>query len=169
MGPSESQTVEVIGANAETVQVGTEPAVTEVMVDPTAADIAVSSMGATEPGEEISRLYLAFEGVKGDLPSGMLDVFVDLPEGADPEAHAEKQVGSVALFGLNVASKPDGPHGGNGLSYTLDITGQAGLFTAARLGNSPLKVTLRTRDGHSGDLAITVGRVSLLKRTGRVG
>jgi tyrosinase len=169
MGPSESQTVEVIGANAGTVRVGAEPAATDVLVDSATADVAVSSMGAVEPGEEVSRLYLAFESVKGDLPSGMLDVFLDLPEGASPEDHAEKQVGSVALFGLNVASKPDGPHGGNGLSYTLDITDQIGRFTAAGLGEGLLKVTLRTRDGHSGDVAITVGRVSLLKRTGRVG
>jgi tyrosinase len=169
MGPSVGQTVEVIGASAAPVQVSEQPAMTEVVVDATAASVAVSSMGATEPGEEVSRLYLAFESVKGDLPSGMLDVFLDLPEGANLEEHAGKQVGSVALFGLNVASKPDGRHGGNGLSYTIDITDQAGRFAAAGLGDGPLKVTLRTRNGHSGDAAITIGRVSLLKRTGRVG
>ena len=169
MGPSESQTVEVIGASAAPVRVSGQAASTEVAVDAPAANAAVSSMGATEPGEQVSRLYLALEGVKGEVPSGMLDVFLNLPEGAAPEDHAETHVGSVALFGLNVASKPDGPHGGNGLSYTIDITDQAERLAAAGLGDGPLKVTLQTRDGHKGEAAVTVGRVSLLKRTGRVG
>jgi tyrosinase len=121
-------------------------------------------MGVTQPGAQVSRLYLALESVKGNVPSGILDVYLDLPDGADPEEHAENQVGSVALFGLNVASKPDGPHGGNGLSYTIDVTGHAERFAAAQL-----KVTLQTRDGHSGNAEITVGRISLLKRTGAVG
>ena len=169
MGSSESQTVEVIGASAQPVQVSTRAAVAEVMVDTQTANAAVSSMGAIAPGEEVSRLYLAFESVRGDLPSGMLDVFLDLPAGATPQEEAAKQVGSVALFGLNVASKLDGAHGGNGLSYTIDITDQAERFAAAGLGDGLLRVTLRTRAGHSGDVPITVGRVSLLKRTGRVG
>ena len=169
MGPSESQTVEVIGANTEPVRVSSQPAETKVAVDLPAANAAVSAMGATEPGEEVSRLYLALESVRGNLPSGMLDVFVNLPEGAKPEEHAENHVGSVALFGLNVASKPDGPHGGNGLSYTIDITDQAERLAAAGLGEGRLNVKLQTREGHSGDAAITVGRVSLLKRTGHVG
>ncbi|WP_258600095.1 tyrosinase family protein [Mesorhizobium sp. AR10] len=169
MGPSESQTVEVIGANAGPVRVSAEPAMTEVAVDLPRANAAVMSMGVTELGEVVSRLYLALESVKGNLASGMLDVYLDLPEGAKPEEHAEKHVGSVALFGLNVASKPDGPHGGNGLSYTIDVTDQAKQFTAAGLGKGLLKVTLQTRDGHSGDATITVGRLSLIKRTGKVG
>lgn len=169
MGPSENQTVEVIGANAESVQVSAQAAMTQVEVDLPAANSAVSSMGATEAGERVSRLYLALESVTGDVASAMLDVFLDLPEGANPEAHAENQVGSVALFGLNVASKPDGQHGGNGLSYTIDITDQADRLVAAGLSDGLLKITLRTRDGHSGDAAIKIGRVSLLKRTGQVG
>jgi tyrosinase len=168
MGPSESQTVEVIGASAVSVQVSAQPAVALVRVDAQTANAAVTSMGAIERGEEVSRLYLAFESVTGDLPSGMLDVFLDLPQGATPAEQEAKQVGSVALFGLNVASKADGRHGGNGLSYTIDITDQAERFAAAGLGDGLLKVTLQTRAGHSGDAAITVGRVSLLKRTGKV-
>lgn len=169
MGPSESQTVEVIGANAGPVQVSAEAATTEVTVDLPGANAVVLSMGVTEPGQEVSRLYLALESVKGDLPSGMLDVFLDLPKGVKPGKRAEKHVGSVALFGLNVASKPDGRHGGNGLSYTIDITDRAKELTAAGLGKGQLKVRLQTRDAHAGDAVITVGRVSLLKRTGKVG
>ena len=169
MGPSEGQTVEAIGASAAPLQVSAKPATTQIAVDLPGANAAVLSMGVTEPGEEVSRVYLALESVKGNVASGMLDVYLDLPEGAKPEKHAKKRVGSVALFGLNVASKPDGPHGGNGLSYTIDITDKAKQFTAAGLGKGPLKVTLQTRDGHSGDAKITVGRVSLLKRTGKVG
>lgn len=169
MGPPENQTVEVIGASAAPIQVGAQPVATDVAVDLPSANAVVSSMGATNPGEQVSRLYLALESVTGNVPSGILDVYLGPPDGDDPEERPENHIGSVALFGLNVASKPDGPHGGNGLSYTIDVTDQAERFTAAGFSDGQLKITLQTRDAHSGEAEITVGRVSLLRRSGEVG
>ncbi|WP_439486494.1 tyrosinase family protein [Blastomonas fulva] len=168
MGPSDNQTVEVIGASAP-LMVGSAPVATEVEVDLPAAKAAVSSMGVTEPGEQVSRLYLALEAVKSRIPSGILDIYFGIPAGADPADHADRQVGSVALFGLNVASRPDGPHGGNGLSYTIDVTDQAEQFAAVAAGEGKLGVVVQLRDTHTGDGEITIGRISLLKRTGIVG
>ncbi len=168
MGPSEAQTVEVIGASAP-LMVGAAPVATEVEVDLPAANAAVLSMGVTEPGEQVSRLYLALESVKSSIPSGILDIYFGIPAGADPANYADSQVGSVALFGLNVASRPDGPHGGNGLSYTIDVTDQAEQFAAVAAGEGKLGVVVQLRDTHTGDGEITIGRISLLKRTGIVG
>lgn len=169
MGPSENQTVEVIGASASPVQVRAQPVVADLAVDLPSANAVVSSMGATEQGEQVSRLYIALESVTGNVPSGILDVYVGLPDGVNPEERLENHVGSVALFGLNVASKADGRHGGNGLSYTIDVTNQAVRFVDAGSADGLLKLTLQTRSAHSGNAEITIGRVSLLKRTGTIG
>lgn len=169
MGPANLQTVEVIGANAAVLDVGSSPQATQVALDLGATQASVAAMGATEPGEKVARLYLALEGVRGDVPSALLDVFINLPAGTAPQDHAENHAASVALFGLNAASDQNGPHGGNGLNYTIDITdlanqlAQTGGFDAGHL-----TVTVQVSEVHSGEPAITIDRISVLKRTGVV-
>jgi tyrosinase len=169
MGPSEQQTVEPIGANSAVVSVGGTPARTVVDLESRAATAGIAAMGATEPGKEVTRLYLALESVRGSAPSPLLEVYVNLPEGADPHAHPERHAGSLTLFGLNVASEPDGGHGGNGLGYTLDITELAQrLEQAGDFDPSRLRVTLVPGEQISDDTPITVDRISVLKRSGIV-
>jgi tyrosinase len=169
MGPSNQQRVEPIGANAAVVSVGGTPARTLVDLEPQAAAAGVAAMGATQPGQEVARLYLALESVRGSAPAPLLEVYVNLPEGADPQAHPELQAGSLTLFGLNVASQPDGGHGGNGLGYTLDITELAKrLERAGNFDPRHLRVTLVPGEGITDDKPITVEKISVLKRSGIV-
>jgi tyrosinase len=169
MGPADQQRVEPIGANSAVVRVGGEPAPTRVDLEPQAAARGVAAMGATQRGQEVTRLYLALENVRGSAPSPLLDVYVNLPEGADPQAHPELHAGSVTLFGLNVASRPDGDHAGNGLGYTLDITDLATrLEKAGAFDPDHLRVTLVPGEQISDANPITVDRISVLKRTGVV-
>lgn len=169
MGSPESQSVEPIGANAEKVRVGGAPVRTQVTLEAAAAAAGVASMGATEAGKEVSRFYLALESVRGKAPSPLLDVYLNLPDGADPQGHPELLAGSLTLFGLNVASRPDGPHGGNGLSYTLDISDLAQRLTdAGDFNPSQMRVTLVPGEQISEESAITVERISVLKRRGVV-
>jgi tyrosinase len=169
MGPADRQRVEPIGANSEVVRVGGQPAITGVDLEPQAAAAGVAAMGATARGQEVTRLYLALESVRGSAPSPLLEVYVNLPEGADPQAHPELHAGSLTLFGLDVASQPDGDHGGNGLGYTLDITDLARrLEQAGGFDPNHLRVTLVPGEQISADNPITVDRISVLKRTGVV-
>ena len=169
MGPPDQQTVEPIGANSAVVSVGATPARTQVDLQPQAAAAGVATMGATQPGTEVSRLYLALESVRGSAPSPHLDVYVNLPDGADPNAHPELHAGSLTLFGLNVASKPDGRHAGNGLGYTLDITDLAKrLEQAGNFDVNHLRVTLVPGEQITDDKPVTVDKISVLKRTGTV-
>lgn len=169
MGPPDRQKVEPIGANANVVSVGGTPAETQVDLEPGSTAAGVAAMGATEPGKEVARLYLALEAVRGSAPSPVIDVYVNLPAGADPHAHPELHAGSLTLFGLNVASKPDGRHGGNGLGYTLDITDLAQrLQQAGNFDSAHLRVTLVPGDEVSDDKPITVDKISVLKRSGIV-
>jgi tyrosinase len=169
MGPSDQQKVEPIGANSALISVGGKPATTQVDLEPRAAASGVAAMGATEPGTEVARFYLALESVRGSAPSPLIEVYVNLPEGADPEAHPELHAGSITLFGLNVASEPDGGHGGNGLGYTLDITDLAQrLEKAGNFDPTHLRVTLVPGEQVTDDKPITVDKISVLKRTGIV-
>lgn len=169
MGPAQEQKVELIGANASAVSVGAAAAKTRVDLEPQRAAAGVASMGATTPGEEVVRLYLALESVQGSAPSPVLDVYVNLPEGEGPEGHSELRAGSLTLFGLDVASEPDGDHGGNGLGYKLDITELAQrLSEAGDFDPDHLRVTLVPVDGISDETPVTVNRISVLKRSGVV-
>lgn len=169
MGTPEQQRVELLGANEDTVEVGSAPARTDIAMPAQATNAAVRTMGATTPGRETTRLYLALESIKGKAPYATVDVYVNLPEGGTPEAHADHVAGSLHLFGLNRASAPNGGHGGNGLGQTLDITDLANRLTKA--GNfkpDHIRVTLVPVEGSSENEPITIERVSVLKRTGVV-
>jgi tyrosinase len=169
MGPSNQQRVEPIGANSAVVSVGGTPARTQVDLEPQATAAGVAAMGATERGQEVARLYLALESVRGSAPAPLLEVYVNLPEGADPQAHPELHAGSLTLFGLNVASRADGGHGGNGLGYTLDITELAKrLQQSGNFDPSRLRVTLVPGEGITDGKPITVDKISVLKRSGVV-
>lgn len=82
----------------------------------------------------------------------------------------EHLAGGLTLFGLAVASQPDGEHGGNGLSYTIDITDLAQRLTdAGDFDPDALRVTLVPGEQVSDDHPVTVERISVLKRSGIVG
>lgn len=169
MGASDQQTVEPIGANSSVVSVGDEPVGTQVDLVPGVGSASVASMGVTQPGKEVVRLYLALESVRGPGRAPLLEVYVNLPAGASPASHPELRAGSLTLFGLNVASEPGGSHGGNGLGYTLDITDLAQrLEKAGDFDPTHLRVTLVPGEEISNDKPITVDKISVLKRTGIV-
>jgi tyrosinase len=169
MGPPDDQKVELIGANASSLSVGAAAAETRVDLEPARAAAGVAAMGATESGEEVVRLYLALDSVRGSAPSPLLHVYVNLPDGGDPAGHPELLAGSLSLFGLNVASDPDGGHGGNGLGYKLDITELAQRLEAAGdFDPDNLRVTLVPGEGISDESPVTVERISVLKRSGVV-
>ncbi|MFJ4347547.1 tyrosinase family protein [Pseudomonas sp. NPDC089401] len=169
MGSPEKQIVQPIGANAAVVTVGAASVNTRIDLEPTATAKGVASMGATTAGSEVTRLYLALEQVRGSAPSPLLEVYLNLPAGADPAGHPECLAGSLTLFGLNAASKTDGHHKGNGLGYSLDITDLAQRLEAAGdFDPDHLRVTLVPGEQISDAAPITVERISVLKRSGVV-
>lgn len=169
MGPPEVQKVELIGGSAAPILVGSAAVGTRVDLDAGATASGVATMGAATPGQQVTRFYLALDSVRGEAPSPRLEVYVNLPDGANPEAHPELLAGVLWLFGLNVASKADGPHGGNGLGYKLDITDLATRLQAAgKFEPNHLRVTLVPGEGVSSQKPVTVTRISVLKRSGTV-
>lgn len=169
MGLPSQQTIQPIGANTSAVKIGGAPVDTQIDLEPTATANSVATMGATTLGSQVARLYLSLEAVRGSAPSPLLVVYVNLPEGADPALNSDRRAGSLTLFGLNVASRQNGPHAGAGLGYTLDITDLAQrLSDAGDFDLDHLRVTLVPGEQISDDKPITVERISVLKRTGVV-
>jgi tyrosinase len=78
----------------------------------------VTSWRLLEPG----RVLLNLENITGSSDAALFDVFVGLPEAADPGAHPKNRAGVVSLFGIKNSTEMAQPHGGAGLSRVLEIT-----------------------------------------------
>lgn len=119
------------------------------------ARIAVADQGASPATAAPQRYFLNLEGIRGSAPSGVLTVRL-----GDPSAPAHAQE-TVALFGLAKASDANGPHGGNGLGATINVTAavRALLASGGALGNLPVSIE---QPGAVAGSEIIVGRVSLV-------
>jgi tyrosinase len=143
-----------VGSNSQTVTVA--PAATTV-VDLAPAD-------ATPASAVEQRLFLNLENVRGAAPSGVLNVFVSLPAQGTVPASAPELVDTITLFGLAKASAPAGQHGGNGLTFALDIT-QLAKSLSVQSQSDLTQLQVRIEQPGGGNLApITVERVSVFRQ-----
>jgi tyrosinase len=155
---------EVIGANSEKLVLGDKPADTSVKITPVAGGAVVAAMGPAAPAaEKDKRLYLKLENIRGASTAGGLKAYVNLPPGqaAGDQNHV---AGSAALFGLSSASKPDGAHGGNGITLVFDITDLARRLVD-KGDFDPANLRVKVVAAHAGGEAdpITIDRVSVLR------
>lgn len=139
--------------------------VTNVVVQPGASvttDLPLDTAGMPA-GVEEHRLFLNIENITGSKPSGMLDVHIGVKPSATANLHGlDEYVEGLALFGLKKASDPDGPHGGNGMNFTIDITDAVALLTrSAAVDPADLEVKITQPGSGEGAAPITVGRVSV--------
>ena len=105
---------ELAGASEAPVDLSGSMTTTGVQIDQSVALVT----GEEAPGASARRVYLHLEGIKGVGMPGSYRVLLDLPDDSLPPA----VVGTLSPFGLEQASDPDGPHGGNGLSVSYEIT-----------------------------------------------
>jgi tyrosinase len=103
------------------------------------ADIALSApaaapraMTADQAPAQPQRWLLSLEGITGTIAAPVYNVYVNLPAGAAPEDHPELLAGPITTFGVRDASRRRGTHGGNGLTFVLDITGVHDALAEAR-------------------------------------
>jgi hypothetical protein len=89
-----------------TVELGAAPVTVPIEVQDEARE-AVAEVAAAEVVEE--RLLLSFEGIKFDRNPGVAyEVYINLPEGQEPDYRSEYFAGTLGFFGL----EPDHVHGG---------------------------------------------------------
>ncbi len=147
----------LVGANAETVTIGAKPVATTIQLDEEEAQIAA--------GGPEQRAFLNLEHVKGTSPSGVLSISVQLKQDGAAPTPAAREVTTVALFGLRLASSAEGGHGGNGISVAVDVTEllkQLGHDAGAPLDE--FEVRLEQPAGDWDPQEITVERVSLYRQ-----
>ena len=159
---------ELMGANDNALALAGGPVDVQVRLDPQVtgkarASFTAPAMSAATTGAP-DRVFLRLENIRGRNDAVVLYVYVDLPPGANPDAHEENFAGGVSLFGVTKASRIDAGHGGNGLSHTLEITH---LIDALHLRNSlsiqHLNVRIVPRTPLAPRDKVSIGRISLYR------
>jgi tyrosinase len=156
---------ELVGANDGVLPVSGAGARTLVTLSPPAREKVSESLALASPAAPPDRIYLALENIRGTRDATVLSAYINLPEGANPKDYPNLSAGSVGLFGLRRASSRSGEHGGNGLSFTLDITNIVDQLHLTRaLDSNSIQVAIIPSRPLPEQTDITIGRVSIYRR-----
>ena len=166
--PKATQTpAELLGAASGAVQIsGAGSGSISVRLDADVQQRVIRSLEGASLAAPPDRVYLKLENVRGTLDATVLGVYVNLPadHGSPAVLHAH-QAGAIALFGLRRASEADGEHGGDGLTYVLDITRLLDQqYLDGELPSENLTVTLLARRALPEQATIEIGRVSVYRQ-----
>lgn len=151
-GSSPESRAGLVGANQSTITITRSQVKTSIkMMAQPAADISAAV------GVPSVRYYLNLEGVKGKSASAVLNVVLTIP-GEAPLTVRPEATKSIVLFGLSNATEPEGPHGGNGLSATVEITDVVNVLQASSPEDIEAHINLPET---AGDHSITIERISI--------
>lgn len=157
--PERRRPVKLAGATDRPVSLGAAP---------TATDIDVAAPARRRRGVAASppRVYLKLENVTGSsLAAGAYNVYVNVPEGADPAEHEDHRAGRISLFGVIESSRAGDTHSGSGLTFSFEITElvhrleAVGDWDPGRVRVVFVPVPDAAGQVYEGD--VTVGRVSV--------
>lgn len=162
---------ELIGANDEKMSVqGKSIHTTHVHLAKEMLNKTNVSFDAALGGEgevpEPDHIYLNIENIRAKKDGHIIDVYVNLPEEANPAQYPELYAGAIAFFGIASASEPDNFHGGSGRTELFDITPIVDdLHLTQGIANlSDLKVSLVPRNEIGAEANITVDRISVYRQ-----
>lgn len=145
---------ELVGAHDGALQLKSSGARATVKLDSAVRDKVSASLAAAADATPPDRVYLQLENVRGNIDAFKLNVSVN-------QHHA----GTVSLFGLRRASLKDGEHGGQGLTFVLDITDVIDKqFLDNALDVDSLDVRIVPNHAVPDSAEITVGRVSIYRQ-----
>lgn len=170
MSPPKSP--ELLGANSQAVRLNSDVVETRVRLDTgqrqrlteTLAVNRLSANAGAAPAAAPDRVYLNLENIKSPSDAAVFYVYVDLPQGADPENHPDNLAGTLSMFGLSKASTPDGPAAGNGVTASFDITPIVDKMHAANALGGELSVKLVSAVPGATSEAISIGRISVYRQ-----
>jgi len=162
---------ELIGASDQHVELGNQPSVAEVRLEPSKSVLPQARARASATDEALDaaaapRTYLRLENVTGTkISAGGYEVHVNVPAGAESAGgHPDHRAGHIALFGVREATRGGEKHTGSGLTFTLDITDLVDKLAAdGKLDPQTLRVTFTPDDQRAAASDVRVGRVSLYK------
>jgi tyrosinase len=168
--PSQKST-ELVGQSRSAIRLGGIATDASVQLDGTAtnklsASLRVHSLAPAHAPKAPDRVFLALENVTSSTDSGVFDVYVNLPKGANPAQHPENLAGVLSLFGARAASKASGPHAGDGLTQTLEITDIVdAMHLKGELNAATLDIKFVAQTPVSENSAIDVGRVRIYRQS----
>jgi tyrosinase len=144
---------ELVGANEGALRIKSSGARAIVRLDSDVQRKVSSSLAEASEAELPDHVYLQLENVRGNIDAYKLNVSVN-----------QQNAGAVSLFGLRKASLQDGKHGGEGLTFLLDITNIIdNLFLDNALDTDSLDVKIVPNQAVPDNAEITVGRVSVYR------
>jgi tyrosinase len=157
--------VELVGASRQSLRIKNGEARTSVQLDAGMRRKVSASLAAAPETGAPDRVFLNLENVRGLVDSTAFQVYVGLPEGATPADHPERLAGSIALFGVRKASRVDGAHAGQGLTFVLDITNIVdSLHLANALDVDALDVRIVPVKPVPDAAQVSIGRVSVFRQ-----
>jgi tyrosinase len=157
--------MELLGANQQALPITGSGASTSVKLDAGVRGKVSASLAMASETAAPDRVFLNLENVSGTHDASVLSVYINLPEGAKPSEHPELLAGSVGLFGLRSASLKDGKHGGQGLTFVLEITKIIdALHLDHALDADSLQVRIVPHQLVPDQAQITIGRVSIYRQ-----
>jgi tyrosinase len=109
---------EMVGATDQPVTLTGEATTASLPVSRPTGPAVTGRESAAAP----KRLFLNIENVTSAGQPDSYAVYVNLPPGADPEAHSELYAGLLPMFGVAESTDTEREHSGNGLHYSLEIT-----------------------------------------------
>lgn len=107
---------ELIGATDNPVPLGPGKASARVTITAPAATLEAVGDASED------RTFLNIENITGSGPPGNYEIYINVPEGEDPQDHPEHSVGTLPLFGIGEQTSEEGTHGGSGLTIVREIT-----------------------------------------------
>ncbi len=146
---------ELVGAHQGALSITSSGARATVKLDGVVRKKVAASLTAASVAHPPDHAYLQLENVRGTQDAHKLSVYIN-----------EHLAGTVGLFGLRTASLQDGPHGGEGLTFELDITP---IIDALHLANGldvdSLDVRIVPNHAIAAGTSLTVGRVSIYRQS----
>jgi tyrosinase len=108
---------EMVGASEEAIVLNGVPTHARIPVRSPTGPV----LEALEAGGEPAETFLHVENITSEGGPVTHAVYLNLPEGADPEEHPEHFAGFLPMFGVREASTPGDHHPGSGLTYVLRV------------------------------------------------
>jgi tyrosinase len=107
------------------------------------------------------RVYLNVENIKSQGVAPSYAIYLNLPEGADPDQHEDLLVGLLPSFGVHEATRKTAHYSGSGLRHAWDVTAIVErLERGGHWDPSTAKITFVPVDPATKSHPVSIGRAS---------
>ena len=175
--PMAPERPEMIGASAKKVTLTGSPQSATIAIQPAtgpakpkAAKQAPKARKAAAESAPQGKTYLHIENVVSKKSHATYEVYVNLPENPDAAAYEQHHAGAMHLFGVVRASTRSARSAGNGLTFSIDITGLVETLKESNdWDENNVRVTFLPRTGEEAHGApaehdpIKIGRIGIYR------